>query len=59
MESSRKHLDIFLRECTLLLLHKTRLLSCPIKNRFLQDTVFEETFWLPLIDFDINVKYIG
>ena len=26
---------------------------------FLQDTVFEETFWLPLIGFDINVKYIG
>ena len=26
---------------------------------FLQDTVFEETFWLPLIGFDINVKHIG
>ena len=26
---------------------------------FLQDTVFEETFWLPLIGFDINAKYIG
>ena len=26
---------------------------------FLQDTVFEETFWLPLIRFDINEKYIG
>ena len=26
---------------------------------FLQDTVSEDTFWLPLIGFDINVKYIG
>ena len=32
---------------------------CVVKNMFLQDTVFEETFWLPLIGFDINVKYIG
>ena len=30
-----------------------------MKNMFLQDIVFEETFWLPLIGFDINVKYIG
>ena len=26
---------------------------------FLRDTVFDETFWLPLIGFGINVKYIG
>ena len=25
---------------------------------FLQDTVFEETFWLPLTGFDINLEYI-
>ena len=30
-----------------------------MKNIFFRDTAFGETFWLPLIGFDINVKYIG
>ena len=35
------------------------LLSCPIKNLFLRETVFDETFSLLLIGFGGDVKYIG
>ena len=35
------------------------LLSYPIKNLFLRDKDFDETFSLPLIGFGVNVKYIG
>ena len=35
------------------------LLSCPIKNLLLRNTVFDETFSLPLTGFGVDVKYIG